>query len=55
MGGCIGIYRNEGDTINGSTTNVSRPASGKNYSKNLRFTLFSRLRSFYEKKCVFSF
>lgn len=29
MGGCIGINRNEGDTVNGSSLNVTRPQSGK--------------------------
>lgn len=28
MGGCIGINRNDSDTINDSSTNMSRPASG---------------------------
>ncbi|XP_031625836.1 ubiquitin domain-containing protein 1 isoform X1 [Contarinia nasturtii] len=28
MGGCIGINRNDGDTANGSSLNVSRPLSG---------------------------
>ncbi|XP_031625838.1 ubiquitin domain-containing protein 1 isoform X2 [Contarinia nasturtii] len=30
MGGCIGINRNDGDTANGSSLNVSRPLSGGN-------------------------
>lgn len=29
MGGCIGMNRNDGDTANGSSLNVSRPLSGK--------------------------
>lgn len=30
MGGCIGINRTtDTETVNGSSTNVSRPASGK--------------------------
>lgn len=32
MGGCIGINRTtDTETVNGSSTNVSRPASGKIY------------------------
>lgn len=29
MGGCISVNRTDSETINGSSTNVSRPASGK--------------------------
>lgn len=28
MGGCISVNRTDSETINGSSTNVSRPASG---------------------------